>query len=287
MNRFADIYVMQIIGALSCRDYDGKATITIGEFPIEFWFEKGVLQYFNCIKVDTATALKRYAWATAGQIELQPRLLQDGNINTRAILEQIIIDHCPAVADNDMLVDCLTVKQGRVKFFNDCQLFTPALPFLKTLGTREWRLSELDTLHLKDTQNKQIFFFTLALGMLRATYATVVLPVLSEYTDKVLAARRRREGTRIAKAFAANIDRLYRTYWPSTGIVQGLLPPELNPYGTAPYRDWLAIIDKGSEGIGQLKQHRSAIRDALSEMPAQEQAVIVRLSDTGTEQHTR
>ncbi|KOR32253.1 hypothetical protein TI05_08415 [Achromatium sp. WMS3] len=279
MKTFSDSYVIQTLGVLACNNFHGKATIVIANLTLEFWFKKGLLYHVYSPNKETFLAFKQHTWAIKGQLELEPELETNSSMEACQIFERIFMDRYPPIIHDNSLLRYVTIKQGRMRFLNNCQLFNTALEFLKIVATQEWDINKLQDQYLQTSQNIQSFFFSLALGLIQADYSYNLLPVLRRYTNKVTEAKRNREGPRITNAYVDNINQQYKKQWQNSDIVPGTISTELVCYGTTPYRYWLEVIYDGAAGIGQPRQHHHSLRRAFASLDEDDQILLRLLSE--------
>ncbi len=274
MLAFRDIFVIQIIGMLQARGFNGQAVFTFGDgLSVDSHYYQGALTHVQTsARVNGAAAVARIAWRPSGTLALQA---QTGGLNRPAItLDDTLLEHMPSLPGGMPLLSRATAYRLAPTHVPGTSRHVQAGADLTRRLARPLPIGQLQEGGGADFWSA---LFTLSVqGQLGISYDALCNPLVTAIKEGVFNGVRKLQGNGVATALA-NKHTQHMSRWPLVADpVGGKFAPNIpDPvYGTAAYRDALSSLELLLGQVGAAVLNKRAHQQTLGALSPQQAGVL-------------
>lgn len=274
MLAFRDIFVLQIMGMLQARGFNGQAVFTFGDgLSVDSHFYQGALIHVQTsARINGAAAVTRIAWRSAGTLALQG---QAGGLNRQPIiLDDTLLEHLPPMPNGMPMLLRATAYRLAPNIAPAASRYTQAGNELARRLARPLTLMQLQESGGADFWPA---LFNLAMrGQLGVSYDGLLHPLINGIKEGVINGMRKLQGNAVATTLAAKYTQ-HMTRWPLvTDPVGGKFAPNIpDPvYGTAAYRDALSNLELLLGQVGAAVLNKRVYQQTLDSLSPQQASLL-------------
>jgi hypothetical protein len=242
---FRDIFVLQIIGILQDRKYNGRLRLACDKNPASLSLREGRVTHITYGTHDNREALRLLLWRSLGEVELDPQTPPlEGHLDYAALVEDLLLTTLPPMPAACPLLEHAQVMRTGLKPAHQSAFRDHGFNILLHIK-KDMYATDLYA-HAPTETFWPAFLHLCSNGQVLCDYGPSLGALLQRFEKELCAILEKLLGPQASKTYQEAFAKHMRGLWPTwkNGTGFDII------YGAMPYYDWTKSQKHGLNALG-------------------------------------